>query len=63
MLEGWQIGEPFKSEYLLNYSEFSGILHACGQEPSAGYGSALGTPNPRMGFPFQVVDAAGKKLM
>jgi len=25
-----------------------------------GYGSALGSPNPRLGFPFQVVGAAGK---
>ena len=64
MLEGWQKREPFKSEYLLNYGEFCGILHACGQEPcSAGCGSALGTPNPRLEFPFQVVGAAGKSWL
>ena len=63
MLERWQIGELFKSEYLLNYSEFSRILHACAQEPSAGYGSALGSPNPRLGFPFQVVGAALKSWL
>ena len=29
MVEGWQIGEPFKSEYFLIYDAFFGILAPC----------------------------------
>ena len=44
MVEGWQIGEPFKSEYFLIYDAFFGIFHPlqCWHEYFMIYGAFFG---------------------